>query len=91
VPATVKNFGITVAFQFAISDRSAGACGASDLDHTILRPGSFTKATRSAIEFHWWWQAVPGHDVPRIRLSDLKVTLALSPSRYTQSSLGVSP
>jgi uncharacterized protein YbjT (DUF2867 family) len=69
---------------------SAAVIEASDLDHTILRPGWFTRdrevrysLTRKGERFH-------GHDVSLDSLSDLIVKLALTPGMELRQSLGVS-
>lgn len=62
----------------------------SDLDYTILSPGWFTHD--DSIDYHITQKGEPfqGHDVSLNSLLDLIVKLALSPTLYARSSLGVS-
>jgi len=69
---------------------SAAAIEASDLDYTILRPGWFTQDDTVKYRITHKGETFLGHDVSLNSLSDLIVTLALSPSLHLRCSLGVS-
>jgi uncharacterized protein YbjT (DUF2867 family) len=62
---------------------------ASDLDHTILRPGWFTNADEVDYETTPKGEPFRGHDVSRKSLASLVVKLATTPGLEVRESLGV--
>jgi uncharacterized protein YbjT (DUF2867 family) len=69
---------------------SAAVIEGSDLDYTVLRPGWFTSSDQATYRITRKGEPFIGHDVSLTGLSSLIVDLALSPTLYVQSSLGVS-
>ncbi len=69
---------------------SAAVIEASDLDYTILRPGWFTHDEEVNYLISQKGEPFKGHDVSLDSLSDLIVTLALTPGMEVRHSLGVS-
>jgi len=69
---------------------SAALIEASGLDYTILRPGWFTRDAAVSYQLTQKGEAFRGHDVSLNSLSDLIVTLALTPGLHSACSLGVS-
>lgn len=69
---------------------SAAVIEASDLAHTVLRPGWFTRD--AAVDYRTTQKGEPfrGHDVSLNSVSDLIVKLALDPTLEIRRSLGVS-
>ncbi|MBF6593046.1 MAG: NAD(P)H-binding protein [Thermaceae bacterium] len=69
---------------------SAAVIEASDLEHTILRPGWFTHDDEISYQLTPKGEPFKGHGVSLNSLSDLIVKLALSPGMEVRRSLGVS-
>lgn len=69
---------------------SAAAIEASDLEHTILRPGWFTQEPGVSYRLTQKGEPFEGHDVTLDSLSDLIAKLATKPGLHVRQSLGVS-
>jgi uncharacterized protein YbjT (DUF2867 family) len=69
---------------------SAAVIAASDLYYTILRPGWFTQDDEINYQITQKGEPFKGHDVSLNSLSDLIVTLALTPGLHVRESMGVS-
>ncbi|WP_083776935.1 NAD(P)H-binding protein [Anaeromyxobacter sp. Fw109-5] len=69
---------------------ATGVIEASDLDHTILRPGWFTRDDEVSYQITQKGQPFLGHDVSLNGLSALIVKLALTPRMESRHSIGVS-
>ena len=69
---------------------AAALVEASGLDHTVLRPGWFTRDPRVDYRLTRKGEPFQGHDVSLASLSDLIVKLALTPGLEVGQSLGVS-
>jgi len=69
---------------------TAAVIGGSDLDDTILRPGSFSEDKATAPEITHKGEPFKGHDVSPDSLSEPIVKPVLTPGLYVRSSLGVS-
>ena len=63
---------------------------ASDLNHTVLRPGWFTRDHEVNYRITRKGEPFVGHDVSLDSLSDLIVKLSFDPSLHSRESIGVS-